>query len=116
MSLDIYLLDPPDKCPHCGGTLGTGSEVFWKNYTHNGIPMWEKAGVCDALYESNGHLAKEYIDVLKRGVEHFEANYPEYEKLNSPNGWGLAKHALPWLKEVARAFEEHPEATIRVSR
>lgn len=117
MSLDLYLTIPA-KCPHCGGTLRfEESTILWdRNYTHNGIPMWNKAGVYFALYESDGHLASEYISDLEKGVADFRANFAEYEKLDSPNGWGLAKHALPFLEAALEAFKANPDATIRVSR
>jgi|HubBroStandDraft_6_1064221.scaffolds.fasta_scaffold14344_3 hypothetical protein len=116
MSLDIYLT-VPEKCPHCGGALSLETtEVFSKNITHNVAPMWRKAGVYEALYESEGKLAKEFVELLDRGVEHMRANYSEYEKLNSANGWGLAKNALPWLEQVRDAFRANPYATIHVSR
>ena len=67
MSLDIDLR-APIVCPHCGGITGSGDDLFSANYTHNVIPMWSKAGVYEALYESDGHVASRYIDVLDRGV------------------------------------------------
>lgn len=70
----------------------------------------------DALYMSEGHRAKDYIDALEYGVEDFEANFSDYEKLDSLNGWGLAKHALPFLQNVRKAFKENPEAVIHVSK
>jgi len=115
MSLDISL-ETPMSCPHCGGDLHGGTEVFTANITHNLGKMWRKAGVWDALYESDGRRASDYIEALRAGVADFEKNYAEYEKLNSPNGWGLAEHALPWLRRVLAAFEQNPEANIRVSR
>jgi hypothetical protein len=78
--------------------------------------MWLKAGVHDALYESEGHLAREYIEVLERGVADMEANFVEYEKLNAANGWGLAKHALPWLEDALKHFKMFPDAIVHVSR
>jgi hypothetical protein len=113
LSLDISL-ETPNFCPHCDGYLHGGTELFTANITHNVIPMWRKAGVFEALYESNGKRASDYIETLRVGVADFERNYPEYEKLNAANGWGLAENALPWLKEVFVAFERNPEAIIRV--
>lgn len=114
MSLDLYLTAPVN-CPHCGGGLGF-TEPWSGNYTHNGMPMWRKAGVLDALYESDGHKAREYIPALEKGVADFKANYAEYQKLDSPNGWGLARYALPFLESVLEAFKANPDAIIRVSR
>jgi len=115
MSLDLYL-NTPDTCPHCGGELRGGTELWWQNITHNVTPMWAKAGVYDALYESDGHRASEYIEALEAGVKDMREHFTDYEKLDSPNGWGLAKHALPWLERTLVAFKENPTATIRVSK
>lgn len=115
MSLDLDLLTP-EECPHCGGLLRTGDELFSINITHNLIPMWKKAGVYDALYMSEGHRAGEFVASLKAGVEDFRANFREYEKLNSPNGWGLAANALPFLEHVHAAFTRYPDAIIRISK
>jgi hypothetical protein len=110
MSLDIYLYN--NYCNHCG----RGDAVLDSNMTHNVTPMWKKAGVYDALYMSHGHKAQEYIMALENGVADFESNYEEYKKLDSPNGWGLAKHALPFLKEVLEAFRKNPDAVIGISK
>lgn len=111
MSLDISL--EMDPCPYCG----RGSEeVFSSNITHNLGAMWREAGCYEALYESHGRRAKVYIAVLDRAVALMEADPPRFEKHNAPNGWGLYKHAFPWLREVRNAFRRHPNATIRVSQ
>lgn len=111
MSLDIYLHGA--DCEHCGRG---GETLYDANITHNLTPMWRKAGVYDALYMSKGHKAAEYIEVLERGVADFQANYDEYRKLDSPNGWGLAKHALPFLEQTAAAFKANPTAIVHVSK
>jgi hypothetical protein len=115
MSLDLYLY-APTKCPHCGGSLTSGEEIFWQNYTHNVTPMWAKAGVYDALYMSDGRTAKEYVDALEHGVADMVAKPAEYISLNANNGWGTYDTALPWLQKVLIAFKENPEAVIRVSK
>jgi hypothetical protein len=115
MSLNIYLIDPK-CCPHCGGIIpGEAMELFARNYTHNVVPMWKKAGVYEALYKSEGHRAGEYIEAMERGVADMKANFSEYEKLDSPNGWGLAKNAMPWLEDVTEQFKKYPHAVIHVS-
>jgi hypothetical protein len=117
MSLDISLVTPT-RCPHCGGELyegGGGTTLFEANITHNVAPMWIKAGVYGALYHSDGQRARDFIVTLRAGVADMEKNYAEYEKLNSPNGWGLAETALPWLRTLLRAVEQDPGAIIRVS-
>ncbi len=58
------------------------------NITHNLVPMWKKAGIYDALYNSEGMEAKEILPILIDGLADMIENKNEYESLNSPNGWG----------------------------
>lgn len=104
MSLDLSLIKVME------------TEVFDTNMTHNVTPMWRKAGVYDALYNSERHLAGEFIDVLIAGVADMEANADEYRALNAQNEWGTYGQALPWLREVLAAFERYPDGKIRISK
>lgn len=86
------------------------------NITHNLVPMWEKAGIYDALYNSEGLEAREVLPILIDGLTDMVANPKKYEKLNSPNGWGLYENAMPWLIELIEGFKDNPEAIIEISR
>lgn len=76
MSLDIWLTEKIE------------TEVVSKNMTHNVNKMWIKAGIYDALYNSEGKQAKEVIQILQDGLNEMLDNSEEYKKLNPPNGWG----------------------------
>lgn len=110
LSLDIYLVD--DLCPHCA----RGTESFAANITHNLVPMWSEAGVYEALYESGGRLARDILPALRSGLESMEADPPRFRLLDSPNGWGLYENAVPWLRRLVAACEDHPNAKVRVWR
>lgn len=86
------------------------------NITHNLTPMWRKAGIYDALYNSEGMEANEVLSTLIDGLNDMIANPKEYEKLNSPNGWGLYENAVPWLSELIKGFKDNPKAIIEVSK
>ena len=86
------------------------------NITHNLTPMWKKAGIYDALYNSECYEARDVLPVLIDGLNHMIANQEEYEKLNSPNGWGVYEHAVPWLSELIVEFKNNPRGIIEVSR
>lgn len=92
------------------------NEVFEANITHNLIGMWTEAGVYNALYWSAGKLAREIIPELEAGVLAMESDPERFKAFNSPNGWGLYKNALPWLKKYLSACRENPDALIRVSK
>lgn len=103
MSLDFYL-----GCNHCHHTV----ESF--NITHNLGDMWREAGVYEALYKSEGKKASEIVNALEYGVQTMKDNPPRFKRHDSPNGWGLYVHALPWLEKVLQACRDNPELTIRV--
>lgn len=110
MSLDFYLEVPVDvggKEPHVVG-------LFSRNITHNVAPMWVKAGVYDALYNSEGKQAREIIETLSSGENNMLANSAEYIALNPSNGWGNYNGALDFLQGVLAACKEYPKATIRI--
>ena len=77
-------------------------EVFSSNITHNLGKMASACGVYYACWrpeEINCTRAKHILPMLEDGVKNLES-YPEfYKTFDSPNGWGLYIHFLPWLKE-----------------
>jgi len=88
--------------------------VFDANFTHNVTPMWKKAGIYDALYNSHGMTAAEVLPALRSGLEDMRANRQAYTDLNASNGWGTYAHALPWLENLVESFEANPDGIIRV--
>lgn len=93
--------------------------VFDCNITHNLTEMASRAGIYDALWRPDEHgykKAGQIITILREGLTKLEAK-PEYFKLfDSPNGWGMYEHLIPFVKAVLEACEEYPDADIRVSR
>ncbi len=112
MSLDISLEIFVDT----GGKEIHSFELYSGNYTHNVTPMWHKAGVYGALYESHKQQASEIITTLESGIVEMESKPEEYKALNSPNGWGNYETALEFLREFTAACKQHPKAIISVSR
>ena len=86
------------------------------NITHNLVPMWKKAGIYDALYNSEDMEARDILPILIDGLADMVANEEEYEKLNSPNGWGLYENAVPWLIELIQGCKDYPDSVIEVSK
>lgn len=115
MSLDVYLYEHKPACPRCGREEERVC-VLDKNITHNLGEMWDAAGIYDALYESEGKRAGDIIEVLRKGLADMKARPAHYGQFNASNGWGLYKHAVPWLEEVLAGCEAHPDALISVSR
>jgi hypothetical protein len=101
-------------------TLSYGKACAYdSNITHN---LGEMAAACGVYYacwrpeEINCKKAKHILPMLKSGISLLK-KYPDfYKQFDSPNGWGVYEHFLPWLEEYARACEDYPEANIGVNR
>ncbi len=95
------------------------TEVFERNITHNLGEMAEKAGIYKALWrpEEDGFVkAKDIIEILEKGLKLLKGNPKKFEKYNSPNGWGMYEHFVPFVEAVLEACKEYPNAIIEVSR
>lgn len=60
--------------------------------------------------------ASELVTPLCDGLNKLKAYPKKYETFNSPNGWGLYKHFVPFVENYLNACIENPEATVSVSR
>jgi len=113
MSLDIYLSDQP--CPTCGHS----EEVFWCNITHNLGKMAVAAGIYGVVWRPEKHgitKAEMLIESLRAAIAEMEANPDVYRAFDSPNGWGMYEHFVPWLRAYLAACEKWPNAQVRASR
>lgn len=90
--------------------------IYDGNMTHNVAPMWRKAGVYNALYNSEGQLAKDILEELKKGKEEMLAFPEEYKKLNPENGWGDYDSSLNFLNTIIMACEKWPHGIIHISK
>lgn len=84
--------------------------------TANLLPMWRTAGVADALYDSDGRLARDVEATLGRGLQHMREHPDVYTVLNPSNGWGNYEGAMQELERAWLFYRALPGATIRVSR
>jgi hypothetical protein len=96
-----------------------GEELFSANITHNLGPMADAAGIYKAVWrpEENGFAyAGQVAPVLKAGLLKMALAPSEFKQYDSPNGWGLYKHFLPWLAEYLEACTKHPDAKVSACR
>ena len=111
MSLDIYLKYEVEK--------DKWVTVFRANITHNLAKMAEAANIYYELWRPDAieiTQAKELIEPLTKAIEDMKKHKEQYEKNNSPNGWGLYDNFVPWLERYIEACKEYPNAIIEVSR
>lgn len=107
MSLDVYL------------TVTKPVEVYGANITHNLNRMAQEAGIYEHLWrpeEIGVKQAWQLIEPLEKALAVIKAEPKRFEAFNSPNGWGMYKHFVPWIEEYLAACKEYPEADVKVSR
>jgi len=107
MSLDVYL------------TAVRPTTVYESNITHNLGRMADAAGIYQHLWrpeEIGITTAAQLIEPLAAGLDLLKADPARFEAFNSPNGWGLYKHFVPFVERYLEACRENPDATVEVSR
>jgi len=140
MSLDIYLKRKRYLSYDEGKTYTEDNEeVYWANITHNLREMADDAGIYEALWrphrlkegynipeneykaeckfeDENTSKAKDIIPLLEKGLADLKARPKHFEKFNSPNGWGMYEHFVPFVEKYLEACKEYPDAIVEVSR
>lgn len=125
MSLDVYLHGETTTeacdCPRCGNThtYETRTALYWANITHNLGRMAHEAGVYDVMWRPDEHNithARQLIEPLRAGLARLKADPAHFEQFNASNGWGLYAHFVPFVEQYLAACEQHPDATVYVSR
>lgn len=89
------------------------TEVFSANITHNLTDMADAAGIYKALWrpeEIGVAKAGQLIPILREGLTLLESDPERFKKFDSPNGWGLYIHFVPFVQKVLAACEEFPDA------
>jgi hypothetical protein len=107
MSLDVWLEDE------------AGEELYSRNITHNLCEMADEAGIYGCLWRPDDlgiTHARQMIEQLEEGVALLATHKAMFEAFNSPNGWGLWEHFLPFCADYLQACRDHPDALVRVSR
>lgn len=99
-------------------------EVYWANITHNLNKMAMEVSVQHhTLYEYLWRpeelaitKASELIYPLTIGLAKLKDNPDFYKTFDSPNGWGLYEHFVPFVEEYLNACILNPEASVYASR
>ncbi len=120
MSLDVSLYRKYHISFDSGKTLEEKEDcVYDANITHNLREMADKAGIYYALWrpeEIEKYKAKDIIELLEKGLAELKSKPEYFEQFNSPNGWGMYEHFVPFVEKYLEACKEYPEADIYVSR
>ena len=140
MSLDVYLTRKRDELPDGAKAVAllkaNGFEEFaWTlethhdcqdhdrlydaNITHNLGVMADAAGIYEACWrpeEIGITKAAQLVPLLRAGLEKLQSDPKHYKTFDSPNGWGLYEHFVPWVAKYLAACEEYPDADVGVYR
>ena len=120
MSLDISLYRSYQISYDEGKTVQDKEEcVYNVNITHSLREIAKKAFIYKHLWRPEGLgfiKAGELIEGLEKGLKELKGNPEYYKKFNSPNGWGMYEHFVPFVGEYLNACKEYPNAIICISR
>ena len=119
MSLDVYLTRRGTITWDDGTTEPHSETLYTANITHNLGTMAEVAGIYKALWrpdEINADTAADIIPLLETGLHLLEVDPERFKQYNSPNGWGLYEHFVPFVKKYLDACKKHPTASIYACR
>ena len=94
---------------------GYKTTVFDRNITYNLRPMLVAAGLADSLHTLEGMSGKEAQDLLYGVWRELRTRPEHYRSFDSPNGWGLRKNLLPWVRSLYLAVRTHPRGVIHIS-
>jgi hypothetical protein len=120
MSLDVSLVRTKWVSYDEGKTHTKEYEyVYDSNITHNLGKMAGEAGIYEALWtpeEINKEKAEDIIELLEVGLADLKARPKHFEQFNSPNGWGMYEHFVPFVEKYLNACKEYPKCLIEISR
>lgn len=125
MSLDVCLTGDVVECEcwcdRCGHQHSRQHRevLFSSNITHNLGSMAREAGIYMHLWrpeEIGITRARELVKPLQDGLELLEADQRRFKKFNSPNGWGMYEHFVPWVREYLQACRRFPDALVEAMR
>jgi hypothetical protein len=107
MSLDVYLEEVRP------------TEVYWRNITHNLVPMADKAGIYRHLWrpeEVGVTKASQLIEPLRKGLALLQDEPERFRRLEPENGWGTYEGLVQFVDDYLRACIANPDADVRVCR
>ena len=93
--------------------------VYSANITHNLGKMAAEAGIYEALWrpdEIGIKTAYDLIGYLSQGLALLKSDPARFEKFNSPNGWGMYEHFVPFVDSYLKACAKWPAAVVSVWR
>ena len=100
-------------------TQETTNRVYSANITHNLNKMAMAVGMYNHLWrpeEIGITKAKELVIPLWEGLLRLKSDPAHFKMFDSPNGWGLYIHFVPFVENYLKACISYPEAKVEANR
>ena len=91
----------------------TCTEEMKEDFASDERDRWQREYVFE---DSVKMYARDIIPILDKGLKKLKAKPEYYKKFNSPNGWGMYEHFVPFVEKYLESCKEFPESRISVSR
>lgn len=93
-------------------------EALWRPYQLNkNYNVAEKDYEAEyAFEEANPVYAKDIIEDVEKGLNELKRHPEHYKTFNSPNGWGMYEHFVPFVEKYLEALKEFPDAIVETDR
>ena len=115
MSLDVGLYIKVDT----GGKELHEVNLYDANITHNLNKMAADEDLYDFLWAPENldiTIASGLVLGLSKGLDLLKSDPERFKKFDSPNGWGMYEHFVPFVEDYLAACEAHPKASINISK
>lgn len=93
--------------------------VYNSGITHNLGAMARESNLYYALWrpeEIGIEKASELIVLLTKGLLNLKQRPNYFKTYNSPNGWGMYEHFIPFVEKYLEACKEYPNSKIEIDR
>lgn len=95
------------------------TDLYSANITHNLGKMAQAAGIYEYLWSPDAvgaWKAEDLIEPLAEGLAKLKADPEHFKQFNSPNGWGMYEHFVPFVEKYLAACRKFPDASISISK
>jgi hypothetical protein len=95
------------------------TSLYSANITHNLGEMAKEAGIYEYLWSPEDvgvWRAEDLIEPLAGGLAKMKADPERFKKFDSPNGWGVYEHFVPFVENYLKACRKFPDDSISISK
>ena len=121
MGLDISLTEIGEVGLYEGGTTHNLGKMAGKvSLKKSLVPTLKEDTTLYRVLWRPGELGfskgSDLIVLLTEAVRELKSDPEFYKTFNSPNGWGMYEHFVPFVERYLNACKEYPKSLIEISR